>query len=64
MKENLTEYQWQIYGLIIPKELKFKSASYSIDDRSYRQYVINDYPLQVNNVGDNFSQDRTSCCKN
>jgi hypothetical protein len=46
---------------VIPKELKFKASGYSIDGRSYRQYVLSDYPLQVNNAwGFNFfSQDRT-----
>ena len=45
----------------IPKELKFKAAGYSVDGRKYRQFVINDYPLEVPNAwGYNFfSQDRT-----
>lgn len=46
---------------VIPKELKFKASGYSVDGRSYRQYVLSDYPLQVGNAwGFNFfSQDRT-----
>lgn len=47
---------------VIPSKLKFKTAGYTVDNnKSYRQYVISDYPLQVNNAwGFNlFSQDRT-----
>lgn len=49
------------YDWAIPKELKFKAAGYNVDGRGYRQFVINDYPLNVPNAwGFNFfSQDRT-----
>ncbi|MCI5797040.1 MAG: ATP-binding protein [Firmicutes bacterium] len=45
----------------MPKELKFKTASYQVDGRTYRQFVISDYPLQVANAWGYpfFSQDRT-----
>lgn len=45
----------------IPKELKFKTASYQVDGRTYRQFVISDYPLQVANAWGYpfFSQGRT-----
>ncbi len=49
------------YKWAVPKELKFRAAGYSLDGRNYRQFVISDYPLQVNNAWgyDFFSQDRT-----
>ena len=45
----------------MPKELKFKTASYQVDGRTYRQFVISDYPLQVANAWGYpfFSQGRT-----
>lgn len=53
----MTEYaNWAM-----PNELKFKTASYQVDGRTYRQFVISDYPLQVTNAWGYpfFSQDRT-----
>lgn len=33
-----------------PEKIKFKSAKYSVDDKYYRTFVINEYPLQVGNA--------------
>ena len=33
-----------------PNKIKFRSAKYSIDDKFYRTFVINEYPLQVGNA--------------
>ncbi len=33
-----------------PEKIKFKSARYSVDDKFYRTFVINEYPLQVGNA--------------
>lgn len=44
-----------------PKQVRFKSAKYFIDDNAYRTYAITDYPLNVGNAwGANiFLLDRT-----
>ena len=34
----------------LPNEIKFKAGRILIDGRPYRQFVINDYPLQVGNA--------------
>ena len=33
-----------------PDKVKFKMAKYSVDDKFYRTFVINEYPLQVGNA--------------
>ena len=33
-----------------PDKIKFKMAKYSVDDKNYRTFVINEYPLQVGNA--------------
>lgn len=33
-----------------PNKIKFKSAKYSVDDKFYRTFAINEYPLQVGNA--------------
>ena len=33
-----------------PEKIRFKSAKYSVDDKYYRTFVINEYPLQVGNA--------------
>ncbi len=33
-----------------PDKIKFKTAKYSVDDKYYRTFVINEYPLQVGNA--------------
>ncbi len=33
-----------------PDKIKFKMAKYSIDDKFYRTFVVNEYPLQVGNA--------------
>ena len=34
----------------MPNEIKFKASRIMIDGRPYRQFVVNDYPLQVGNA--------------
>ena len=33
-----------------PDKIKFKMAKYSVDDKNYRTFVVNEYPLQVGNA--------------
>ncbi len=33
-----------------PNKIKFRSAKYSVDDKFYRTFAINEYPLQVGNA--------------